>query len=175
MNSVAPLTAVSRRTGKRGRAVRLTDKAECFRIVDADIPEGCTGISNDLLHDIPGSFRALGILALLYTYPPGHLHAIADLIGDAREGRDAVLARLGELSEAGLVETANWRIKRPVPPALRMAVLRRDGYRCVICDADNDLMADHVIPESAGGPATFENLQTMCRSCNSSKGSRVLH
>ena len=31
----------------------------------------------------------------------------------------------------------------------------------------------HIIPWSLGGEDTMENLQTMCRSCNSRKGNRV--
>ena len=33
-----------------------------------------------------------------------------------------------------------------------------------------DLTLDHIIPESHGGHTTAENLQTLCRSCNSHKG-----
>jgi hypothetical protein len=32
------------------------------------------------------------------------------------------------------------------------------------------LSADHVIPESKGGPTTLENLQTLCMRCNLKKG-----
>lgn len=63
--------------------------------------------------------------------------------------------------------------KRPIPAGLRRKVFERDGYRCVTCGDWHDLSCDHIIPESKGGPATFENLQTLCRSCNSSKGART--
>ena len=29
---------------------------------------------------------------------------------------------------------------------------------------------DHVIPESKGGPTTYDNLQVTCRKCNLAKG-----
>ena len=63
--------------------------------------------------------------------------------------------------------------KAVIPSELRMAVFRRDGFKCVACDSIENLTADHVYPESKGGPTTFDNLQTLCRSCNSRKGNRT--
>ena len=62
--------------------------------------------------------------------------------------------------------------KGAIPRSLRTQVFERDGYRCVQCQSYKSLAADHVIPESKGGPTTFENLQTLCQSCNSRKGNR---
>ena len=56
--------------------------------------------------------------------------------------------------------------------ALRTAVFERDEYRCKRCSTHLNLTADHIVPESQGGPTTLDNLQTLCRSCNSSKGAR---
>lgn len=61
----------------------------------------------------------------------------------------------------------------PIPIQTRFFVLNRDGYRCVQCGATEDLTMDHIHPQSLGGPHTEGNLQTLCRSCNSSKGARV--
>ena len=57
-------------------------------------------------------------------------------------------------------------------------VCLRDGYRCVYCGrfllADFDswasLHTDHLIPKSAGGDESEENLVTSCPTCNSLKG-----
>lgn len=62
--------------------------------------------------------------------------------------------------------------KAVIGQALRTQVFERDEYRCRHCDTHLDLTADHVIPESAGGPTTLANLRTLCRSCNSKKGTR---
>lgn len=62
--------------------------------------------------------------------------------------------------------------KKPIPTELRWAVFRRDDYRCVKCGYDADLTADHIEPEVKGGRAGIDNLQTLCRSCNSKKGTR---
>lgn len=62
--------------------------------------------------------------------------------------------------------------KLPIPHALRRAVLERDAYRCQHCGGWENLAVDHIVPESKGGAATLENLQALCRSCNSRKGAR---
>jgi 5-methylcytosine-specific restriction endonuclease McrA len=59
--------------------------------------------------------------------------------------------------------------KVPIPADLRTAVFERDAYRCRHCNGYSSLTADHMHPESKGGEATLENLQTLCRSCNSKK------
>lgn len=63
--------------------------------------------------------------------------------------------------------------KAKISAALRTAVFERDAYRCKHCGDHKDLCADHIHPEVLGGETTFENLQTLCRPCNASKGSRV--
>ena len=55
---------------------------------------------------------------------------------------------------------------------LRWRVFARDGYACKACGSGEMLRADHVIPESKGGPTEFDNLQTLCHTCNSRKGNR---
>lgn len=72
-----------------------------------------------------------------------------------------------------------WRIPPPrqrplIPDAVRSAVYERDGNACVQCTTTDDLTLDHIYPWSLGGPDTVENLRVLCRSCNSSKGARVL-
>ncbi|MGU3399248.1 HNH endonuclease [Brucellaceae bacterium D45D] len=63
--------------------------------------------------------------------------------------------------------------KKPIPYELRKKVFERDKYRCQICDTHIDLVADHKYPEVLGGEASLENMQCLCRSCNSKKGARV--
>jgi len=56
---------------------------------------------------------------------------------------------------------------------VRWDVFKRDGYKCISCGTDSDLTIDHMHPQSKGGTNSISNLQTMCRSCNSSKGARI--
>ena len=70
--------------------------------------------------------------------------------------------------------------KTPIPWKLRAAVLIRDHGVCQECGytsphgwSGSEMHADHIIPERHGGEATMENLQTLCRWCNSRKGSKL--
>lgn len=53
----------------------------------------------------------------------------------------------------------------------RENLFKRDGYQCVYCGESNRkvLTVDHVVPQSKGGPNTWGNLVTACRSCNCEK------
>jgi HNH endonuclease len=61
-----------------------------------------------------------------------------------------------------------------VPPEVEELVLKRDGRRCLECGETDDLTIDHkIVPWSEGGSSTDpDNLQVLCRSCNSRKGTR---
>lgn len=52
-------------------------------------------------------------------------------------------------------------------------VFKKYGTKCVTCGSPHDLTVDHIIPLARGGDWSIENLQPMCKSCNSSKGARV--
>lgn len=54
-----------------------------------------------------------------------------------------------------------------IPVSLRETILARDGYRCLRCNATDDLTVDHIFPRSIGGTHAVTNLRTLCRACNS--------
>lgn len=58
---------------------------------------------------------------------------------------------------------------RKVGKNLREEVFERDGHKCVRCGSTERLQADHILPQSAGGPHILENLRTLCRSCNAGR------
>lgn len=62
--------------------------------------------------------------------------------------------------------------KKAIPAKLKVKVHEKHEYKCVSCGTHKDLTCDHIIPESKGGETVLDNLQTMCRSCNSSKGAK---
>lgn len=47
------------------------------------------------------------------------------------------------------------------------------GGVCLSC-GNSELTVDHVVPIHMGGRNSIENLQPLCRSCNSSKGTRTI-
>src|SRR5579884_346360 len=87
-------------------------------------------------------------------------------------------------SEAGLDEAARQFVDachaRPyvddgrVPPEVRRVIVTRDSGRCQWCGATDDLTIDHkIMPWVEGGSSKDpENLQLLCRSCNSRKGTK---
>jgi len=62
---------------------------------------------------------------------------------------------------------------RYVPASLRDTVMRRDEFKCRQCEAQDNLEIDHVVPVSAGGQPTEDNLQVLCRKCNRAKRART--
>lgn len=67
-------------------------------------------------------------------------------------------------------------IKRPRPKVrlTRKEIFARDGWVCVYCGrATRDLTLDHVMPRHRGGPHTWENLVSACKSCNHKKAGRT--
>ncbi|MCX6702369.1 MAG: HNH endonuclease [Candidatus Wolfebacteria bacterium] len=66
--------------------------------------------------------------------------------------------------------------KRDIPLKLRLKILDRDNYTCVLCGRTPALLpglslhVDHRIPFSKDGKTEFNNLQTLCVDCNLGKG-----
>ena len=46
--------------------------------------------------------------------------------------------------------------------------------RCLACGEKKPLTVDHVIPLSKGGTNTIENIQPLCKSCNSKKNNKAV-
>ena len=47
------------------------------------------------------------------------------------------------------------------------------GNVCVFCGSDEKLTKDHIVPLSKGGTDYIENIQPLCRSCNSKKHNKI--
>lgn len=64
-----------------------------------------------------------------------------------------------------------------IEPYDRGAIIRRDGGRCHLCGNKPDpanLVLDHLIPLSRGGPDSQTNVAVACRECNSARSNRDL-
>ncbi len=63
---------------------------------------------------------------------------------------------------------------RIIPPAVKVAVWKRDKGRCRICGSTKNLHFDHIIPFSKGGSSTDpENIQILCAKCNLKKHDKI--
>jgi hypothetical protein len=65
--------------------------------------------------------------------------------------------------------------RRIIPTAVKLAVWKRDGGKCVQCGAKDDLHFDHDLPWSKGGTSiTAANVQLLCMRHNLEKSAHIL-
>lgn len=63
---------------------------------------------------------------------------------------------------------------------LKVQVFKRDGLKCAICGRTREkypeleFEIDHKKPYSKGGETVLDNLQVLCRDCNSGKGNDII-
>jgi 5-methylcytosine-specific restriction endonuclease McrA len=73
---------------------------------------------------------------------------------------------------------ANCRARRAKGPMIGAdewaGLLAKFGSKCLRCGATERLEMDHVVPVAKGGTHSLDNLQVLCRTCNASKGARVI-
>ena len=90
-----------------------------------------------------------------------------------------VLADNEEISVTQKTKTnskSNTARSRNIPLGIRLKVLNRDNFRCVLCgrspatDIGVELHLDHITPFSKGGEHTAKNLRILCKECNLGKG-----
>jgi len=57
---------------------------------------------------------------------------------------------------------------------VRNFIFKRDRYKCLRCGKDENLSLDHIVPIHLGGENKLSNLQTLCKSCNSWKSTKII-
>lgn len=64
--------------------------------------------------------------------------------------------------------------RRVIPTSVKLEVWKRDGGRCVVCGATDELHFDHIVPYSKGGTSLVaENIQLLCARHNIQKRDRI--
>jgi hypothetical protein len=64
--------------------------------------------------------------------------------------------------------------RRIIPSQIKMEVWKRDGGKCVVCGAIDELHFDHDLPYSKGGTSILaENVQLLCARHNLQKHNRI--
>jgi len=76
---------------------------------------------------------------------------------------DGNLRRVREISASGQHTQAEW-----------VALLKKYRRRCLRCGSRDDITRDHVQPLVCGGSNAINNIQPLCRRCNSWKGRRTI-
>lgn len=65
--------------------------------------------------------------------------------------------------------------RRIIPTAVKLEVWRRDGGKCVMCGAADELHFDHILPFAKGGTSfTAENVQLLCARHNLEKSAKIV-
>lgn len=110
----------------------------------------------------------------------GWINACAALVGGETAGfrhseQASALARFSQSRQSRL--RVGPESIRAVPLKLRLRVLSRDKFRCVLCGRTPALHAgvvlhvDHIVPFSKGGRTAEANLRSLCAQCNWGRGS----
>jgi hypothetical protein len=64
--------------------------------------------------------------------------------------------------------------RRLIPTQVKLEVWKRDGGKCALCGAHEELHFDHILPFSKGGTSmTAENVQLLCARHNLEKRDRI--
>jgi hypothetical protein len=64
--------------------------------------------------------------------------------------------------------------RRIIPTPVKLEVWKRDGGKCVVCGATNELHFDHIIPFSKGGTSLkADNVQLLCARHNLEKRDKI--
>jgi hypothetical protein len=135
---------------------------------------------------VPSDARSIGRLCkIIYDNSP----AIAEVKSQAIRDRlaplfteDPVTGEWTNPREAGMWPRRGEMLPTPRMELMRAARARGNhltaewvalvdalGGRCLACGAD-EVTKDHVVPVSCGGGNGIDNLQPLCRPCNSTKG-----
>lgn len=89
---------------------------------------------------------------------------------------DVMAAVVGTLAPtwAGVAIGQRWPVLRtgerePINRLTRRLIYQRDGHHCCLCGRRGLLELDHIVPWSAGGLDTSDNLRSLCGNCNSER------
>ncbi len=111
----------------------------------------------------PNDFiRPRAEVAALPPLPPSQPRRAAVVPDDVRRARQVAAGQASRAKGNGEFTAEEW-----------LALCGWFGNVCLACGESKPLCADHVRPLSLGGPNTIENIQPLCRQCNSVKWNRA--
>lgn len=102
-------------------------------------------------------------------------YVLKELGGTPALARSLVDAGLWDACDDGW-KFVHWRktqdgdYRRNIRASVREEVMRRDGFRCVLCESSENLSLDHIQRYRDDGPDTAENLRVLCMPCNLERG-----
>lgn len=100
------------------------------------------------------------------------IHAFPEIVGILKMARVAAIEDYDDTENALHDQREKEHRKENIPNSIRWDVFERDNFTCRSCGSRKLLTIDHIIPEIRGGTLDMNNLQTLCKSCNSKKGTK---
>ncbi|MBS1984763.1 MAG: HNH endonuclease [Bdellovibrionales bacterium] len=88
----------------------------------------------------------------------------------ATAGDDPIPAQIKSDTSTTDVGEALRQRTRYIPRAVKHAVWRKAGGKCVSCGSTRKLCFDHIQPFELGGDSSVANIQLLCESCNLRRG-----
>lgn len=173
----------------RKAAVRLVDRLSSMDLPDEDPDLKLDGPDSLLAHLVECSdargryFANPKMIARMFWWATVPLERIEQWLSALEERGDISVACVDGgsygpslvpiLSIQRRSRFARFAPRPPIPTEIRWMVYSRDGHRCLHCGTTEALSLDHIYPYSLGGSDEPDNLQTLCRPCNSRKGVKV--
>jgi hypothetical protein len=81
--------------------------------------------------------------------------------------RDKAIVRLNAIRAAKFGATGSFTVEE------WLGLCAQYEHKCAECHAQAPLTADHIIPLTRGGTNDIDNIQPLCRPCNSRKSNKV--
>ena len=85
------------------------------------------------------------------------------------------LVAIADDSNSSVTPEPGVESRRVIPTSVKLEVWKRDGGRCTVCGATDELHFDHIIPFSKGGTSLkAENVQILCARHNLKKSDNII-
>lgn len=109
------------------------------------------------------------VVSFFYTSPKGRNHYRQDY----KFSPEMILQYSKQIEDVEKYKQSARYQRSLMTDSLRYDVMKRDGFRCVLCGARAmdgvKLHVDHIRPVSKGGKTELPNLRTLCERCNLGK------
>jgi 5-methylcytosine-specific restriction endonuclease McrA len=151
-----------------------------YRRVRSRSRGGCGG---GLMVSVVGACGIILLVYFVYSYPLISILILSFLIAigifvavlrwNGRRKLEPTWAVATQRQAVAAEQQRQGRDTRYISQQVRSEVWNRDGGKCVECGSTFYLEYDHIIPLSRGGATSANNLQLLCRGCNSRKSHHI--
>lgn len=86
---------------------------------------------------------------------------------------DSLIEKMGRREKAFIEKPEKRKTFKKIRDKVFIEIGNKQGFRCALCGAVNNLQVDHIFPLAEGGTNDLDNLQLLCRRCNSIKSDSV--